>query len=58
MPEKEAMLKDVTNKAALALIGAAVLSPAFQRIRAQEQQSASGALGNARVHFMAGAAPE
>jgi thiosulfate/3-mercaptopyruvate sulfurtransferase len=38
MPEKELMLKrDVTNKAALALIGAAVLSPAFQRICAQER---------------------
>ncbi len=37
MREKEAMLKDVTNKAALALIGAAVLSPAFQRICAQER---------------------
>jgi thiosulfate/3-mercaptopyruvate sulfurtransferase len=37
MPEKEPMLKDVTNKAALALIGAAVLSPAFQRICAQER---------------------
>lgn len=37
MPEKEAMLKDVTNKTALALIGAAVLSPAFQRICAQER---------------------
>ena len=37
MPEKEAMLRDVTNKAALALIGAAVLSPAFQRIYAQER---------------------
>jgi thiosulfate/3-mercaptopyruvate sulfurtransferase len=36
MPEKEAMLKEVTNKAALALIGAAVLSPVFQRIYAQE----------------------
>jgi thiosulfate/3-mercaptopyruvate sulfurtransferase len=36
MPEKEAMLKDVTNKAALALIGATVLGPAFYRIRAQE----------------------
>jgi thiosulfate/3-mercaptopyruvate sulfurtransferase len=34
MPEKEPMLK---NKAALALIGAAVLSPAFQRICAQER---------------------
>ncbi len=37
MPEKEPMLKDVTNKAALALIGAAVLGPAFQRICAQER---------------------
>ncbi len=36
MPEKEAMLKDVTNKAALALIGAVVLGPAFYRMRAQE----------------------
>jgi thiosulfate/3-mercaptopyruvate sulfurtransferase len=36
MPEKEEMLKDVTNKAALALIGAAILGPAFQRIYAQE----------------------
>jgi thiosulfate/3-mercaptopyruvate sulfurtransferase len=38
MPEKEAMLKDVTSTAAvLPLIGAAVLSSAFQRICAQEQ---------------------
>ena len=37
MPEKEEMLKDVTNKAALALIGAAILGPAFQRIYAQER---------------------
>jgi thiosulfate/3-mercaptopyruvate sulfurtransferase len=37
MPEEDPMLKDVTNKAALALIGAAVLGPAFQRICAQEQ---------------------
>jgi thiosulfate/3-mercaptopyruvate sulfurtransferase len=37
MPEKEAMLKDVTNKAALALIGATVLGPAFQRMCAQER---------------------
>ena len=37
MPEEEAMLKDVANKAALALIGAAVLSPAFQRIYAQDR---------------------
>ena len=36
MPKKEPMLKDVTNKAALALIGTAILSPAFQRIYAQE----------------------
>jgi thiosulfate/3-mercaptopyruvate sulfurtransferase len=36
MPEKEAMLKDVVNKAALALIGTVVLGPAFYRIRAQE----------------------
>ena len=36
MPEKEAMLKDVINKAALALIGTVVLGPAFYRIRAQE----------------------
>ena len=36
MPEKEAMLKDVTSKAALPLIGAAILSAAFQRICAQE----------------------
>ncbi len=34
--DKESMLKDVTNKAALALIGAAVLSPAFYRLRAEE----------------------
>ena len=33
---KEAMLKDVKNKAALALIGTVVLGPAFHRIRAQE----------------------
>jgi thiosulfate/3-mercaptopyruvate sulfurtransferase len=37
MPEKEPMLKDVTSKAAFALIGAAVLSPAFQGIWAQER---------------------
>ena len=37
MPEKEEMLKDVTNKAALALIGAAILGPAFQRLYAQER---------------------
>ena len=37
MPEKEPMLKDVTNKAALALIGTAILSPAFQCIFAQER---------------------
>jgi thiosulfate/3-mercaptopyruvate sulfurtransferase len=37
MPEKEEMLKDVANKAALALIGAAILGPAFQRICAQER---------------------
>jgi thiosulfate/3-mercaptopyruvate sulfurtransferase len=37
MSEKGAMLKDVTNKAALALIGAAVLGPAFQRICAEER---------------------
>jgi thiosulfate/3-mercaptopyruvate sulfurtransferase len=38
MPEGEAMLKDVTSKAvAFPLIGASVLSAAFQRICAQEQ---------------------
>jgi thiosulfate/3-mercaptopyruvate sulfurtransferase len=37
MPGDEAMLKDVTNRAVLALIGAAVLSPAFQRTSAQER---------------------
>jgi thiosulfate/3-mercaptopyruvate sulfurtransferase len=37
MPEKEVMLRDVTSKAALPLIGAAILSAAFQRICAQEQ---------------------
>jgi thiosulfate/3-mercaptopyruvate sulfurtransferase len=36
MPQEEQMLKDVTNKAALALIGVAVLGPAFHRIYAQE----------------------
>jgi thiosulfate/3-mercaptopyruvate sulfurtransferase len=36
MLEKEAMLKDVRNKAALALIGTVVLGPALCRIRAQE----------------------
>jgi thiosulfate/3-mercaptopyruvate sulfurtransferase len=41
MAEKEAMLKDATNKAALALIGAAVLSPVFQRIYAQEHSRAT-----------------
>src|SRR5208337_4001412 len=35
MPEKEPMLKDVANKAALALMGAAVVAPAFHGIRAQ-----------------------
>src|SRR6201989_446464 len=39
MPEKEAMLRDVTTKAAaLPLIGAAVLSAGLQRIYAQEQR--------------------
>jgi thiosulfate/3-mercaptopyruvate sulfurtransferase len=37
MPEEEPMLKDVTNKAALALIGAAVLGPALQHLCAQER---------------------
>ncbi len=37
MPEKEAMLRDVTSKAALPLIGVAILGAAFQRICAQEQ---------------------
>ena len=37
MPEKDAMLKDVRNKAVLALIGAAVVSPSFQRICAQQR---------------------
>jgi thiosulfate/3-mercaptopyruvate sulfurtransferase len=37
MPEKDAMLRDVTSKAALPLIGAAILGAAFQRICAQEQ---------------------
>lgn len=37
MSEKEEMLKDVTNKAALALIGAAILGPAFYRAYAQER---------------------
>lgn len=37
MPEKEDMLKDVTNKAALALIGTAILGSAFQRTDAQER---------------------
>lgn len=36
MLEKEVMLKDVTTKAALPLIGAAVLSTAFQRVYAEE----------------------
>lgn len=36
MPEKEPMLRDVANKAALALLGAAVVGPAFHGIRAQE----------------------
>jgi thiosulfate/3-mercaptopyruvate sulfurtransferase len=36
MLEKEAMLKDVTTRAALPLIGAAFLSTAFQRSYAQE----------------------
>src|SRR5580704_420886 len=38
MPEREEMLKDVTNKAALALIGAAILGPALQRMCAQEHR--------------------
>ncbi len=37
MAEKETMRKDVANKAALALIGTAILSPAFQRMFAQER---------------------
>jgi|HubBroStandDraft_6_1064221.scaffolds.fasta_scaffold86777_2 thiosulfate/3-mercaptopyruvate sulfurtransferase len=37
MRAKEPMLKDATNKAALALIGAAVLGPAFQHLCAQER---------------------
>jgi thiosulfate/3-mercaptopyruvate sulfurtransferase len=37
MPEKEAMLRDVTSKAALPLIGTALLSAGFHRICAQEQ---------------------
>ena len=37
MAEKEAMRKDVANKAAFALIGTAILSPAFQCIFAQER---------------------
>jgi thiosulfate/3-mercaptopyruvate sulfurtransferase len=37
MLEEEAMFKDVTSNAALSLIGAVVLSGAFQRIHAQEQ---------------------
>jgi thiosulfate/3-mercaptopyruvate sulfurtransferase len=37
MPEKEALLMDVRSKAALPLIGAAVLSAAFPRMYAQEQ---------------------
>ncbi len=36
MPEKDAMLKDVAHKAALAVIGVAVLSPGPSRVRAQE----------------------
>ncbi|HMG86206.1 MAG TPA: sulfurtransferase [Terracidiphilus sp.] len=36
MLEKEAMLREMTSKAALPLIGAAVLSTAFQRVYAQD----------------------
>ena len=36
MPEKEPMLKDVANKAALVMLGAAAVSPAFHGMRAQE----------------------
>jgi thiosulfate/3-mercaptopyruvate sulfurtransferase len=36
MPEEGAMLKDVANKAALAVIGVAVLGPGLSRVRAQE----------------------
>ncbi len=41
MPEEEPMLKDVTNKAAIALIGAAILGPAWQRICAQAPSRAA-----------------
>src|SRR5580698_1296244 len=37
MPEEEAMLNDVTSKAALPLIGAAAMGAAFHTIHAQEQ---------------------
>ena len=57
MPEKDAMLKDVTNKAALAVIGAAVLSPGL-RASARKKQSPGPPPRNARLHSMAGAAPE
>ena len=40
MLEEEAMLRDVTSKAALPLIGVAVLGAAFQRIHAQQQSRA------------------
>ena len=36
MPERDAMLKDVANKAALAVLGVAVLSPGVFRLRAEE----------------------
>ena len=39
MPEKEAMLKDVAHKAALPLIGVAVLSPAFRAFARKSKAS-------------------
>src|SRR6266849_5705592 len=41
MPEEEAMLNGVTSRTALPLIGAAILSPFFQRISAPENNRPS-----------------
>ncbi len=53
MPEEEAMLNGVTSKAALPLIGAAILSPCVStHFRAREQPAVS-ALGDAGIDCMA-----
>ena len=58
MTEKDAMLKDVAHKAALAVVGVAALSPGPSRVLRARKQLAGGAVTNAGLHFMAGAAPE